>query len=429
VLAARAGDAELVEKLLEAGANADARAIDGMPAIVAAAQSGQIEIVHRLIAAGCRVDVSTPGQPSALEVAVRSTDVAMTRALIDAGSNVVMLACIPSDNPLTAAEESGATEIVEMIRGALPPELANIDRDVAQEIALDDLTYESQRDLPRQAAFGDLDKVRELLAVKGVEIDGFDALSRTALSAAAEAGRHPVVQELLEAGADVNKCNEVVGSPRSTALVCAAIGPSAERDGILKLLFAAGVDADQLGSDGRTALSHAVERDVGFFGRAGEFALSTRTLIEAGADLEIRDRYDLTPRMRALSLASSIEIEEVAEQYQALARLLEEAGASKVGLAEIELLWAVMAGEVEQVRELLAAGVNANARRHDGPTALILAARDGERDSVRLLTEAGADVLAREWVDRGPTALDTAADGDDHALTRILREAQGEDGS
>ena len=68
-----------------------------------------------------------------------------------------------------------------MIRAALPPQLARVDRDVDAEIAADDLYYQSQAELPRQAAFGDLDKVRELLAVDGVEIDDYDAFRRTAL--------------------------------------------------------------------------------------------------------------------------------------------------------------------------------------------------------------------------------------------------------
>lgn len=422
MMAATAGDAERVDELLAAGASPDARAIDGRSAIVAATQIGQAEIVARLIAAGCDVDLYTPGEGSALEIAVRQADAGLTRQLLDGGANVVMLAATAS-RAITAAENAGAPEVAQMIRDALPPQLSDIDRQVEAEIAANHLYWSSQDDLPRQASFGDLEKVDELLAVDGVELDGFDPLRRTPLSAAAEAGQLEMVRELISRGADVNKCNEVEGSPRSTPLVCAAISGSADRDQILQLLIKAGADLDQVGADGRTALSHAVERDVGFFGRAGEFALSTRTLIEAGADLEIRDRYGLTAWMRAASLGSSIELDEVAERYEELADLVADARASREGMPEIELIWAVWARKSDEVRDLLTKGVNPDTRRHDGSTALMLAVRDGLRNIIDLLIEAGCNLDARQWVDRGPRAIDAAVSDRNRPLVQLLLRA------
>ena len=426
VTASMAGEVERLEELLAAGANAGARGPDGKPALVAAAEGGHGEIVTRLIAAGCDVDAYAPGQPPALEVAVAAGDPAMTRRLLDAGANVVTLAMsskVLADAEEAAAGSAAAREVIDMVRTALPPQIAYIDRDVAEEIASDDLFWDAKAQLPRQAAMGDLDKVREMLAIDDIEVDGLDALRRTALSAAAEAGRLEMVDHLLAAGADPNHCNQVAGSPRSTPLVCAAISASAERDRILRRLLAAGADPDQLGADGRTAMMHAVERDVGFFGRIGDFALSTRTLLATGPDLEIRDPYGLTAWMRAMSLASSIELEDVAKQYEAIGNLLEETGASTGGLPDVQLLWAIEAGETEQARRLLAAGASANARRHDGATALMLAARDGEHDLTRLLLDAGADTGAHQWLDRGPTALTAAVEAHDRRLTRMLVDA------
>ncbi len=426
MVASMTGDAERLEELLAAGANADARGPDGQPALVAAAEQGHGEIVARLIAAGCDVDAYAPGQPSALKVAVLSGDPAMTRALLDAGANVVNLAIMSSvlaEAEAAAADSSEAREVIDMVRAALPPQLANIDRDVAEEIADDDRYWDAKDQLPGRAAMGDLDKVREFLAIEDIEVDGFDKLRRTALSTAAEAGQIAMVELLLAEDADPDKCNEVDGCPRSTPLICAAISASAERDRVLKLLLDAGADPDLPGADSRTALMHAVERDVGFFGRTGKFALSTRTLIAAGADLELRDPYGLTVWMRALSLASSIDLEEVADQYQAVARLLEEAGAATGGERDVQLLWAIEVGETEEARELLAAGASANARRHDGANALMLAVRDGQQDLARMLLDAGADVDAKQWIDRGPTALAAAVDARDRRLKRMLIDA------
>ncbi len=419
LVAATAGDAGRVAELLASGADVDAPGADGDTAIAAAARGGHGKVVSRLVAAGCKVDASKAGEPSALEIAVRAGDPVMTRALIDGGANVFMLVAM-SREALEAAEAAGADEVVKMVRDALPPEVSNFDREAAAESAADDLAYDSQRALPGQAALGDLDKVRELLAVPGVEVDGFDALRRTALMAAAEAGHHDVVRELIAAGADVDRCNGVVGSPRSTPLACAAICSSAERDGFLRLLLEAGADPDRLGADGRTALMHAVERDVGFFGRVGEPALSTRTLIDAGADLEIRDPYGLTAWMRACSLATAIPLDEVADQYEVIAELLEDAGASTEGHREIDLIWAVLSEELDEARSLLEAGTDPNTRRFDGATALMLAVRDGHRDLARLLIDAGCDLDARQWLDRGPRAIDAAAAARDQTTYQML---------
>lgn len=59
------------------------------------------------------------------------------------------------------------------------------------------------------------------------------------------------------------------------------------------------------------------------------------------------------------------------------------------------LLDAVNAGDVERVRELLAAGADCDARDGEGATALMLAAYAGNLAMVKTLIEAGADVNAR----------------------------------
>ena len=423
LVAATVGDQGRVAELIAAGADADARGPDGDTAIAAAARGGHRAVVAELIAAGCsKVDASKPGQPSALEIAVRNGDLEMTRQLIDGGANTFMLIAM-SREVMEAAEAAGFTDVVNAVRGSLPPEALDFERQSNAEIAAEELAWETQRALPGVAALGDLEKVREMLALPGVEVDGLDALRRTPLMAAAEAGHQDVVRELLAAGADVNKCNGVVASPRSTPLICAAIGPSAGRDAVLRMLLEAGADVDRRGADGRTALLHAVERDVGFFGRVGEPALSTRTLIDAGADLELRDPYGLTAWMRAWSLATAITLDEVADQYEAITVLLEKAGASDAGRAELDLIWAVYSEELDEVRQLLTDGADPNARRFDGATALMLAVRDGQREIARLLIDSGCDVDARQWIDRGPRAIDAAAAARDQTTYQMLLAA------
>ena len=67
------------------------------------------------------------------------------------------------------------------------------------------------------------------------------------------------------------------------------------------------------------------------------------------------------------------------------------------------LLQAVESGDVARVRDALAAGADANARRDGGATALMLAAHGGHVGVVRALIDAGADVNATD--DLGWSAL------------------------
>ncbi len=422
LVAAATGQPQRIEELLVAGADADSRSPDGDTALTLAARCGAHQVAKLLLDAGCQVDLTNAGRATPLKVALQNLDARMVRLLIDAGTNLTML-ILMSRRELEEAEAAGGHEIVQMIRDALPPEVAEFNRELDQDQEDDDLYVEALRGLPIQAALGDLERVRRYLAVDEVGVDDFDPLKRTALMAAAEAGRLDMVRELIEAGADVNLCNEAVGSPRSTPLVCAAIGASAHRDQVLRLLIDAGANLDQIGADGRTALMHALERDVGFFGRIGEFALSTRTLIAAGANLETRDPYGLTAWMRAQSLAAAVDLEDAQQQYKDIAQLLEDAGASTEGRANLDLMWAIETTNPRRVGELLAAGADADARRHDGTTALMLAVRDAEYDIVRLLIDAGCDVNAQQWIDRGPTALAAASRAGDSQLYRQLRAA------
>ena len=82
------------------------------------------------------------------------------------------------------------------------------------------------------------------------------------------------------------------------------------------------------------------------------------------------------------------------------------------------LLAAAAAGRVQQLRSLLAEGVDVNARDGAGRTALINAAAGGNLRTARLLLAAGADADLADA--RGRTALMEAAAFGHAALVRLL---------
>ncbi|HEB89904.1 MAG TPA: hypothetical protein ENI85_10070 [Deltaproteobacteria bacterium] len=77
-------------------------------------------------------------------------------------------------------------------------------------------------------------------------------------------------------------------------------------------------------------------------------------------------------------------------------------------------------GNLEKVRELIAAGVDLDARGRGGNTAIYLAAQKGHADVVRALAEAGADVDVDN--DFGSTPLHVAARAGHVDVIRVLAE-------
>ena len=70
--------------------------------------------------------------------------------------------------------------------------------------------------------------------------------------------------------------------------------------------------------------------------------------------------------------------------------------------AELSLIEAAEAGELEVVEKLLGSGVDVNEKANDQSTALHLAAQEGHVEVARRLIEAGADISARDDIDQTP---------------------------
>jgi len=134
-----------------------------------------------------------------------------------------------------------------------------------------------------------------------------------------------------------------------------------------------------------------------------------------GADLSTRDRRGNTPLLYAASFGS---VEAV--------RALVAAGAdvnAKNGFDLTPLIGA--ATNLEKARILVAKGADVNARTKQGRTALMIAAAcDGCSEVVKLLLAKGADAKVKDT--GGATALAMAADAGDNDSLRLLLAAGGE---
>jgi len=115
VIAARTGNAGVVDVLLKAGADATAATTTGTTPLMLAAASGSVDAVKALLAAGAEVDAREQSmQQTALMFAAAYSRVDVMRALIAAGADVKATTKVVNLSALTSPEE-------EFFRQQQPP--------------------------------------------------------------------------------------------------------------------------------------------------------------------------------------------------------------------------------------------------------------------------------------------------------------------
>ena len=87
---------------------------------------------------------------------------------------------------------------------------------------------------------------------------------------------------------------------------------------------------------------------------------------------------------------------------------------------------AILLGNIEAIKQHLAAGTDVNAKYDDGWTALHRAARVGHNEIAELLIAKGADVNAK--MDNGDTPLDQAITNHRTEVADLLRKHGGKTG-
>ncbi len=382
--AARAGHADVVALLLKGGADLQAADDQGKAPIHYAAWAGQRDMVALLLGEGMDVDAADDNGWTPLHWAVEGDHLEVARLLIERGADV-NAADQNGGTPLlcaTGAEaakwpKTGRADLVALLldngadvnatgnNGAapihMPARLGHVDvvallLDAGADLTLAGRDGKTALHLATQKDYG----VAQVLLDHGAAVDVRDNSGATpmdmaayysywgidlcevladhgaewTLSAAAGVGDQGLMQELLDAGADVN---EATGAWGQTALGCAALTGDVD---VVEMLLANGAEVGlQMGYSAETALHCAAGRE-----QTDVMAL----LLEEGADIDALDRRE----------ASS-------------------------------LYHAVEAGHVAAVELLLVKGADVRIVTAKGRTALQLATEVGHEDIADLIARYG----------------------------------------
>jgi ankyrin len=376
-------DAPLVERLVAAGANPNARNDYGAMPLTEAAVVGNARVIGRLLKAGADVESANADGQTALMVIARSNNIEAARLLLKAGAKVHARETWRGQTALMWAAAQSQPEMVRLLvkSGARVDErsaLTNHERQVTAEPRM------------QQRPAG-----------------GF-----TPLLYAARSGCLPCAQELVRAGADVD-----LPDPEGiTPLIMAGLNFSFD---VAAFLVREGAQLDVWDTWGRSPLYAVVDMNtVPTGGRADRPSSDATTgtelvklMLEKGANPNLQIK--IVPPLRSLR---------------------DDRGPDAVlQIGTTALARAAKGGDVEVVRLLLAHGANPTLPTVQGVTPLMMAAGTGYsgRDSrgryqtdeqaaqvIDLLLAAGADIDQRAG--DGTTALHGAASRGRNPVIQLL---------
>ncbi|GJC99964.1 ankyrin repeat domain-containing protein 52 [Colletotrichum higginsianum] len=240
----------------------------------------------------------------------------------------------------------------------------------------------------------------EMLLLGGADIESEDtdqlySGSATPLTHAVVTGNEPLVQFLLDKGAEI----EASGTSGDTPLILAV---ETEHEGMVHLLIKNGVEKDAINVDGDTALMAACARQLDTL---------VQILLDHGANPNNRLNNGRTALMAAC-----------AEGSNAMVQMLLNHGAKpnvKANRGVTALMVACEKGSNVIVEILLNHGAKPNMKANRGVTALMVACEKGSNVIVQILLNHGAKPNMK--AKRGVTALMVAcAEGSDAMVQMLL---------
>jgi ankyrin repeat protein len=409
-------DAEMVDRLLAAGADVNARNDYGASPLSQAAVVGNATVIKRLLAAGADVDSANADGQTALMVVARSSNIDAAKLLLKHGAKVDAREAWREQTALMWAAAEGQPGMVKLLieKGAdvnARSKENNWDRQVTAEPRHQARPAGGFSPLLYAARRGCLECAR-LLVKAGADVNGVDPEGVSPLLLATLNFSFDTAALLIDQGADVNRWDLWGRAPLYAAVDMNTLptGGRADRPTIdattgialIDKLLKAGANpnmqlklfpphrslrddrgADTLLTIGSTPLIRAA--------KAGDVA-AIKLLLTAGANVDLPTINGITPLLAAAGNGSS--------------------GLDTRGRYKTE------PQAVEAAQLLLAAGANINARDRGGQTALHGAASWGFNSLISTLASNRIDLGAKDA--QGRLAVD---------LTRASTGASGREGA
>ncbi len=375
-----------------------AKTMMGLTALHLAAQRGINSVGWRLLQEGAELEARGRDGKTPLHCGVQGGHQKMVQWLLEAGADIEAQD-LSRRTPLHWAALTGSSEIVHLLKesgaktksrddnGMMPLHFAAISGDENSVKALIERGIVDSKDrlghtpLMHGATAG-YESIVRLLLGEEVDIEAKNRAGWTALQLAAKAGRNEVVRLLLANGADI----EAKGDGQSALQWAAWAG----NETMVRLLLEQGSNTEAKDDAGQTSLHLAA--------RAGKGAV-VRLLLEKGANIDAKDGDGQTP----LHLAARAGKDAVVRLLLEWEVDIEE----KDGDGQTPLHLAARAGKDAVVRLLLENGADIDAKNDVDETALQLAARIGQKVVFRLLFEKGVEIKAQD-INNSRTALHRA---------------------
>jgi ankyrin repeat protein len=450
--AATKGDNDMIRVLLKAGASIhDMRSLP--TALQAAVGQGNADVVQTLIDAGADIDAPAGKQFAEARRAAEATgefseplltpiqraswadNIEVAQMLVCEGADVNACPWEADTNHICDEDDPELCDCTD-VKTALQAAVTNQNEVLVRILLMADADVDARRrgDTPLQiAAHGKDPRFVRILLRHGADVNAsaYARYGKTALQAAASRGNRELTQQLLDAGADINALASPVGG--QTALQGAVESQDIE---LTKMLMEAGanLNADASPNGGRTCLQAAAE--------AGNAEL-VLLLLRKGADVNKPAAIQsggLTALQAALQvLGPSSPLDEQYEVRQngseaAIFQALIDAGADvnappSPRKGKSALVAAVQTRSYNITRSLLQRGSDPDGYINE-KSALGEAVTQGSIELVSLLIEEGANVNAFYGSDKGSwggmTALQQAALKGNMPIARILLDAGAE---
>ena len=254
--AIQSGDLPSVQRLVNKGANVEAKDASGATPLFAAIEWGDPSIVKFLLDHGARVDAKDENGTTPLMEAARYDNAAIFEALLRKTANCGAV----NDALFFAIEDQPALKEPP----GYVPEVPHAIEALLQKCAhVDARDEDGGTPLMAAAAYGQL-PIAKFLVERGADLEARDKHGNTALldaacdcAVATMPDASNVIQFLLERGADVNAANK----EGNTALIIASGGGVVKTE-IVRLLLQHGANRQRTNGKGETALAIATRDDV-----------------------------------------------------------------------------------------------------------------------------------------------------------------------